>query len=253
VPQDDAVSLSSELEELIRGLYAPQEQSSVRATLMSYAAANPGAVTDRVQFDLLHLGAGDAEQVKRLAGVAAQDPRDVMSGEYFWTAGRSYPHPWARRHPVNRDWVEPPKQNAEPLCTAELFFRWQPGGSSGAKPLKLPSLVLAFANDVSLMSFGNQVLKLTEHDRVIDLSSALQFQNRLSPESTVLRCVRGGEPETLAYDGEVLTWSGDAEYWTACHFKCLRLAESGDGFRDMMTGRATGQRIRISLRATAQS
>jgi hypothetical protein len=54
------------MEELIRIHYAPQAQSAVRAILLAYAAAGCGPITDRVQFDLLHLGAGDPDRVKRL-------------------------------------------------------------------------------------------------------------------------------------------------------------------------------------------
>lgn len=89
---DEGVFLSSEIEELIRIHYAPQAQSAVRAILLSYAVAGRGPVTDRVQFDLLHLGAGDPDRVKRLADLAALDARDVMSQEYFWAGGKSYPH-----------------------------------------------------------------------------------------------------------------------------------------------------------------
>jgi hypothetical protein len=89
--QDENASLSSELEELIRIHFDPQAQPAVRATLLSYAAARPGPVTDRVQFDLLHLSAGDADRLKRLTDLAAQDPRDVMSQEYFWVGQAGIP------------------------------------------------------------------------------------------------------------------------------------------------------------------
>ncbi len=252
MPHDEAASLSDELEELIGSLYAPLDQSSVRETLMSYAAANPRWETDRVQFDLLHLGAGDAKKVGQLAKVAARDPRDVMSGEYFRRAGRSYPHPWARRHAVNRDWAEPPERNPDPLCTAQLFFRTQPGGALG-RTLRTPSLNLAFDSEVQLLNFGEQLLSLTGPDRVIDLSRALDFKGQWLPESTSLRCVRDGDAATLTCDGNLLIWSGDAGYWAACRATCLRLAESGGGSQDIVTQEATNQRIRITLCATAHS
>jgi hypothetical protein len=106
--EDQEKLLSAELEQLLVQLYAPHDQAAVRALLLSYAttryaASGPSEETDRIQFDLLHLGAGDAGKVRRLAEVATRDPRDVMSGEYFRKEGRSYPHAWARRHAVNRD------------------------------------------------------------------------------------------------------------------------------------------------------
>ena len=82
---DEGVFLSSEIEELIRIHYAPQAQSAVRAILLSYAVAGRGPVTDRVQFDLLHLGAGDPDRVKRLrrprsTGRAGRDEPVVFLG-----------------------------------------------------------------------------------------------------------------------------------------------------------------------------
>jgi hypothetical protein len=78
---DGLVLLSGELEELIGRHFAAEDQPVVRETLRSYGALRPGPVTDRVQFDLLHLCAGDVDRVKRLAKMAASDPRDVMVHE----------------------------------------------------------------------------------------------------------------------------------------------------------------------------
>jgi hypothetical protein len=250
--QDEDASLSSELEELIRTHFDPQAQSAVRATLLSYAAARPGPVTDRVQFDLLHLSAGDADRLKRLADLGAQDPRDVMSQEYFWVAGRSYPHTWARRHSVNRNWDEPPKRNDAVLATAELFFRRQPGGSAGSKPKLLPSLILTFADDVQLLAFADLLSTLVESGVALDLSTVVQYRGSSSMECTVLHCLRGDAPETIIHDGKVLSWDGNADYWIECRGKCLKLAENGSGFQEMIVRATADQQVRLSLHPTAE-
>jgi hypothetical protein len=249
--QDEDASLSSELEELIRIHFDPQARPGVRATLLSYAAARPGPVTDRVQFDLLHLSAGDADRLKRLADLAAQDARDVMSQEYFAVAGRSYPHTWARRHAVNRNWDDPPKQNEAVLATAELFFRTQPS-SAGSKPELLPSLILTFADEVQLLAFADQLLTLAESGVASDLSTVVKYRGGSSTECTVLHCLRGDAPETLIHDGKVLSWDGNADYWIECRDKCLKLAETGSGFQEMIMRGTTDQQVRVSLQPIAE-
>ncbi len=58
---------------------------------------------ERVRYDVLYLAAGDPGKVRAVVDLAKRDPRDVMSQEYFRRNGESYPHEWARIHPVNRD------------------------------------------------------------------------------------------------------------------------------------------------------
>jgi hypothetical protein len=130
---EECDSLSAEFEELIRAHYPPGAQSAVRRTLMSYRAAKPGPGTDRVQYDLLLLGAGDAAKLKNLADLAAQDPRDIMQQEYFWVDGRSYPHTWARRHAVNRNWdhlAKHEKEHSRPLNCSFTRSQEAPPGRS---------------------------------------------------------------------------------------------------------------------------
>lgn len=251
---DGAAFLSSEIEEMIRIHYAPQEQAIVRARLLSFAARWPSGA-DRVLFDLLYLDAGDADRLQGLADVAEKDPRDVMSREYFWAVGRSYPHEWARRHAVNRNWAEPPKLNTTVLATAELFFRAQPRDRastleqrlSKGKPQKLLSLILSFSDIAQLLAFGDQLLALAVPGGALDLTAVLRYLGPNSPGCTVLHCLRGGESETLTHDGNVLAWNADADHWNECHFKCIQLAESGVGFRDMMMPCTANQQVRVML------
>lgn len=98
-------SLSAELQELMRRLYAPECKPEARAALLAYGADR--RYCDRVRFDMLYLGEGDVGRVRKLGETAKRDPRDVMTGEYFRRGGRSYPHAWARRHAVNREMPEP--------------------------------------------------------------------------------------------------------------------------------------------------
>jgi hypothetical protein len=254
VDNEGAAFLSNEIEEMIRIHYAPQEQAIVRARLLSFAARWPNGA-DRVLFDLLYLGAGDADRLVGLADVAERDPRDVMGGEYLWAGGRSYPHEWARRHAVNRDSPEPPRLSTTVLATAELILRAQPRDRastleqqiSRGKPQKVPSLILSFSDIVQLLAFGDQLLALAVPGGVLDLSEVLRYLGRNSPERTILHCLRGGEPETLTHDGEELAWNADADHWNECHLKCIQLAESDIGFRDMMTPSTVDRQVRVKL------
>jgi hypothetical protein len=167
---DDLVSLSIELEELIRAQYAPEVQSVVQAILLSYGTDRSQQAVDRVRFDLLYLGNGDVSRLQQLAILAKQDARDVMSQEYFRIDGQTYPHPWARRHLVNRDKAYPPKQGAAILTTAKLIVRRQSSGSNkmldrlstSSKPHLLPSLFLTFSNANQLLELADQMQALAE-------------------------------------------------------------------------------------------
>ena len=240
-------SLSAEFEELIRIYYPLEAQSAVRTTLMSYGAAKPGPGTDRVRYDLLLLGAGDPARLNHLADLAARDSRDIMSQEYFWADGRSYPHPWARRHAVNRDWDHPPKHEKAALATAELFFRSQPSGSSGAKRQVLPSVFLTFSDRIPLLTFADRVFTFAQSDVALDLSDEIRYQGMSTAKRTILRCPRTDLPETLIHDGEVLYWDGNADYWIECRQKCRKLAESGRGFQEMLPRGTADQQVRVSL------
>ncbi len=251
---DDLVSLSIEFEELIRTQYAPEVQSVVRAILLSYGTDRPRPEVDRVRFDLLYLGKSDINRLQQLAVLAKQDPRDVMSQEYFRVEGQSYPHPWARRHLVNRDKAYPPKQSAAILTTAELFFRRQPSSSNkildrlstSSMPQPLPSLFLTFSSANQLLEFADQMQALAEGTDVLELSSSLQYRGSLhSPAHTDLHRTHVTEPETLVFKDNVLSWYGNAEYWTECSRRCVELGKTA-GYQFLMHGTAD-QQVKVSL------
>jgi hypothetical protein len=235
---DDLISLSSELEELIRTLYTPEAQSDVRDALLEYGAGRPEA--DRVRFDLLHLGAGDVARVQQLAGLAQRDPRDVMKQEYFWSAGRSYPHPWARRHSVNRDIPEPPPPNPAMIAIARLFR----GGKTRPR-----SLMLAFSDAGLLLAFAGHILTLAREGDVLDLSSVLEYRwDPKAPERTVLHSLRDGDTEALIYEGNELSWSGNAEYWKDCSIKLKQLGNSTEASQMAMMRDTADQQVLIGFR-----
>jgi hypothetical protein len=251
---DDLVSLSIELEELIRAQYAPEVQSVVQAILLSYGTDRSQQAVDRVRFDLLYLGNGDVSRLQQLAILAKQDARDVMSQEYFRIDGQTYPHPWARRHLVNRDKAYPPKQGAAILTTAKLIVRRQSSGSNkmldrlstSSKPHLLPSLFLTFSNANQLLELADQMQALAESSDVLDLSSSLQYRGCLhSPARTVLHRTHGTEAETLVFEDNLLSWYGNAEYWTECSRRCVDLGKTA-GYQFLMHGTAD-QQVKVSF------
>jgi hypothetical protein len=153
---------------------------------------------------------------------------------------------------VNRNWDEPPKRSEALLATAELFFRRQPSGSAGSKPKLLPSLILTFADDVQLLAFADQLLTLVESGVALDLSTFVQYRGSSSTERTVLHCLRGDAPETLIQEGKALSWDGNADYWIECRDKCLKLAENGRGFQEMIMRATADQQVRVSLHPIAE-
>ncbi len=98
--EEDSTRLSDELVQMIDERFMANERSAVREILLEPVPGMREA--DRVRFDILHLANGDIARVRALMNVAKRDPRDVMAAEYYRENGRSIPHEWARRHPVNR-------------------------------------------------------------------------------------------------------------------------------------------------------
>ena len=96
------VPLSTETEQQIASLHRMEDYDAVRAMLLEVGTKTGQSVVERVRFDILHLAAGDPACVRSLVDVAMQDPRDVMSLEYFHEDGISKPRDWAMVHEVNR-------------------------------------------------------------------------------------------------------------------------------------------------------
>jgi hypothetical protein len=260
---DGVVALSDQIKDVIRFYFISEDYSAAQAQLLYYADAVrrqawlshwPDAV-ERVQFDLLYLASRDVDRLKHLVELAIRDSRDIMAGEYFWVAGRSYPHEWARRHEVNKNSDKPPKLNEAIIATAELILRAKPREPAKTSeerirrglPQKLPSFNLNFSENSQLIDFGNRLKTLAMPDEILDLSVDLRYLGRHSPASTILRCLSDGEPEALNHDGKVLSWNGDADYWSECHFKCIELAKNLNGNQDMRMGGNANQRVRVSL------
>jgi len=243
---DASVSLSSELAGLIRIHFAPEAHASVRETLLSYAASSHDPEVDRVQYDLLHLGAGNPDKVRRLADVALMDPRDVMVAEYFRVGARDYPYAWARRHAVNTNWDEPPEKD-ESLGYGE-FSLIRSTNDTGGIPL-LRSLRLKFSDSTKLSAFANLLSALAEPGAAVDLSAVIPYRNYRNPSAqqrTKLRCFRDDAPAILSYDGIVLSWDGSAAYWTNCRSMCLKLADAGRGILEITPDTAS-QKVLASL------
>jgi hypothetical protein len=258
---DRIASLSDDIEDSIGVYFAPEDRTAVRAELLSYtegvrrqaeAFKWSDADLDRVRFDLLYLASRDVGRLKRLVELAIRDFRDIVCMESFWVAGRLYPHEWARRHEVNGNSDRPPKLNQAIIATAELILRARPRELRIGRRQPLPSLNLNFSERSQLIDFANRMKSLPMPDAALDLSGDLRYVGSSvlvhhSPESTLLLCLSVGEPERLTHDGKVLSWEGDADYWTECHCKCIQLAESGDGYQDMSMGESGIQRVRVSL------
>lgn len=239
-----APQLSEELEQLLQANFASELQSEVRAALQSYADNGPEREQDRVLFDILNLAPGDPARVQYLADLATHDPRDVIKREYFWVNGRSYPHPWARRHAVNAVWDEPPQPEAPALATAELFFRTHRDPAGGKT--QLPSLFLTF-QETELYDFAIRLKTLAEPGAVLDLSGVLRYQGWQSMAHTFLRAVPSPALPSLTHEGKVLTWEAPPVDWTEAHQKCWKLLEAGRGFQEMLSGASADQQIRIAL------
>jgi hypothetical protein len=219
---DAGGSLSAEVEEILRLRYAPEVQAELRAALVGYSVRRPGWAPERVQYDVLHLADGDPAKVLRLLGVADQDPRDVMSGEYFWRAGRAYPYDWARRHPVNRDQPEAPPVNPAWIAVAHLT-----GGWWLKQPRPPRSWFLAFSDADNLRTFASKTATIAENGHDLDLAPVLEYRRDLhAPEHSVLRCVEDGTPESLHMEGSTLFWDGSAAYWRECSRRVEELAKS---------------------------
>ncbi|MGD0741437.1 MAG: hypothetical protein ABR957_17745 [Terracidiphilus sp.] len=228
---------------MVRVQHPSETQTEVCAALLEYGVARWESGADRVRFDVLYLAAGDYARLRKLIDTAKRDPRDVMNQEYFWRAGHSYPHPWARRHEVNRDYPEAPKPDPAMIAVASVSLPMQKRtGVQGfvgralykitEKPRALilrphlRALFLAFANRYELEEFAKRILTLSEGTKKLDMSSALEY--RWDPEApqTILRRLRGGKEETLRYEFGVVSWNGNREYWRMCSRRLMELAQS---------------------------
>ena len=238
-----AIPLSDEIQEMVRAQYPPETQAEVCAALLEYGVARWESGADRVRFDVLHLAAGDYARVRRLIGLAKSDPRDVMSQEYFWRAGHTYPHSWARPHEVNHDRSEAPEPDPEVIAVASVALPMQKRrGIQGlvGKALykiarrpralllrrRLRALFLAFDNRDELEEFARRILTLGEGKKKLDLSSALEYRWDLKAPRTILRRLSGDKEETLKYAFGVVSWNGNREYWRTCSRRLMELAQS---------------------------
>lgn len=243
------ILLSPELEEMLRMQYPPESQAFVRELLLSYAADYAGSELDRIQFDVLHLGKGDPVAASELVQLARLDPRDIMTQEYFWVEGVSYPQEWARRHAINRERPEPPPVKAKSLAIGELYFR----PTAQKKAQLLPSLTLTFSDWVSLLSFAGKLETILHHGGLLDLTSSLVFQGGATPQRTILFCTATKKPETLTYDGRDLSWGGSGDYWKECAFRCLELKKSETGSQSLIWKAGAAQQIRVQLRTGGEA
>jgi hypothetical protein len=238
-----ASPLSEEIQEIVRSQYAPETQANVRAALLEYGVARWQFGVERLRFDVLYLARGDYARVRRLIDLAKSDPRDVMSQEYFWRAGRKYPHPWARRHEVNRDEPEAPELDREVIAVASVALPMQQRrgiqgllGKALCKAVRRPralflaprlrALFLAFDDRNELEEFARRILTLAEDKKKLDLSSALEYRWDANAPRTVLRRLRGKREETLKYGFGVVSWNGNGEYWRICSRRLMELAQS---------------------------
>jgi hypothetical protein len=237
-----AVPLSEEIQALVRAQYAPETQATVCADLLGYGVARWEREVDRVRFDVLHLAGGDSARVRKLIDLAKSDFRDVLMQEYFWRAGREYPHTWARLHEVNRDKPEAPRVDPAVIAVASIAIPVQKRrGIQGfvgmamsivtRKPAlllkrRLRGLFLAFANRDELEEFARRILALAEGKKTLDLSPALEYRWDLKAPRTILRRLHGEKEETLKYAFGVVSWSGSVEYWRACSRKLMELSQS---------------------------
>jgi hypothetical protein len=225
--------LSDELAEMIRTQYPPEAQTEVCATLLEYGVSSWHYEIDRVRFDVLYVSAGDFARVRLLIDLAKQDCRDVMNHEYFWRAGRIYPHPWARRHAGNRDQPEAPPLDPAVIAIARvnLIRRSQVGGpesTASARAARWPrSLLLSFSSGEKLAHLAARILTLGDGEDLLDLSPVLEYRfDRNAPSRTVVRWLGGEDIETLTYDDGTLSWNGSGRFWSACSRRLTELADT---------------------------
>jgi len=240
---DPAIPLSEEIQEIVRKQHAPEDQANVCAALLEYCLSRSQSGADRVRFDVLYLAAGDYARVRKLIDTAKRDPRDVMNQEYFWRAGHSYPHAWARRHEVNRNRPEAPELDPAVIAVASValpmqkrrgiqglvgraLYRIAPRSRTLILTQRLRALILAFANREELEEFARRILTLAEDRKKLDVSPTLEYRWDAKAPRTILRRLRGEKEETLKYAFGVVSWSGNREYWRTCSRRLMELAES---------------------------
>jgi len=250
---------------MVRTQYPPEIQAEVCAALLEFGTTRWNPAADRVRFDVLYLAAGDYARVRQLIDVAKRDPRDVMSREYFWRSGHSYPHAWARRHEVNRNSRVAPELGPEVIAVASVALRMQkrrgiPGVVGKAlykiarkprslflKP-RLRALFLAFDNRDGLEEFAKRILTLGEGEKLLDLSPVLEYRWDRNGPRTILRRLRGEKEETLKYAFGVVSWNGSREYWRVCSRRLMELAQSDDATHLSMMGDTADRQVLIGYR-----
>lgn len=239
-----AVPLSEEIQEIVRAQYAPQTRAEVCAALLEYGVERWQSGAERVRFDVLYLAAGEYARLRQLIDLAKSDPRDVMSQEYFWRAGHSYPHAWARRHDANLDYPKAPEPDPAVIAVASValpmqkrrgiqglvgraLYRIAPKSRAMFLTPCLRALFLAFANREELEEFAIRLLTLGEGKKKLDLTPILEYRWDLKAPRTILRRLRDEREETLRYAFGVVSWNGNREYWRTCSRRLMELPESG--------------------------
>ena len=254
---DNTFSLPAEIDELIRNLYAAEEQSKVRAALLEYGASGSKARAEleRIWFDVLHLGRGDSTRVQNLIAEAERDPRDVMAQEYFPRAGKFYPHAWARRHTGNRDVPEPPPLNTGLLATAEVAFHppSRDVREGTRKPLtqRTPrALLLTFSEACKVHAAAERIDLLSSHAGVLDLTPLIEYlpHQFLTPQQTLLHCLSDDDAATLKYADNVLSWSGGCTYWNECARKLAQFGKNNESAQISLMAGITDQAVMARLR-----
>lgn len=228
--------LSEELLEMIRTQFVTAAQAEVCTALLELENGRPTMQlsADRVLFDVLYLAAGDVARVRRLVNEAKRNPRDVISQEYFWRAGRSYPHTWARRHAVNRNMPEAPQAYQAVNALARLSFHGRRKSEDGHSdratadrdPLRPRALLLSFADGEKLAELAGTLLALGNDGSALDLSPLLEYRWQREAPRTIVQCMPDLESAAVTYADDVLSWNGGSEYWCTCSYRLSELARS---------------------------
>jgi hypothetical protein len=246
--------VSAEFREMISIQYRPEAQAEVCAALLMYGESLWQSLIDRVLFDVLYLAEGDCARLRQLIDAAKQDPRDVINREYFWRAGHIYPHTWARRHAVNRDMPEAPPPDPAVIAVAlfQVGSKGKAGDPEGATSFlgtgRPRSLFLSFTDGEKLSDLADRMLTLTDDQEMLDLSPTLEYRRHRNAPRTLVRWLPGQEAETLTYEGGILSWNGNSDYWRVCSRRLSELATSEIAAHLSMMRDSADQRVLIGYR-----